>query len=285
MTFLAATRVNYSGRLARAELLSKKLSFATEILTFYAKIAEFQKSFYEGLPKKWGKHPVVPISGNVRSELNLSPLLQPFGDFLSLVENSAPAPLAAEARAFLSKPKSDWSETLQDFWKQGLHEGSAENAQPTEDAPNPLREFLCRAYMQPYAEFVAGAMLPSNLSMTVCRCPRCSSLPLLAVLRPEGDGAKRFLQCALCSQEWDFRRIFCAFCGEEDEHKLPVFVSEQFPHIRVESCQTCQRYLRSIDLTKDGNAIPLVDDLSAIPLSLWAEEKGLQRIQSNLLGT
>jgi hypothetical protein len=285
MTFLAATRVNYSGRLARAELLSKKHSFAAEILTFYANIAEFQKSFYEGLPKKWGKHPVVPADGNLRSELNLFPVLQSFGDFLSLVGNFAPAPLATEARAFLSLGKSGWSATLQEFWKQGLHEGSAESGQSTEATPNPLNEFLCRAFMQPYAEFVAGAMLPPNLPMTVCRCPRCNSLPLLAVLRPEGDGAKRFLQCALCSQEWDFRRIFCAFCGEEEERKLPVFVSEQFPHIRVESCQTCKRYLRSIDLTKDGNAIPLVDDLSAIPLSLWAEEQGLRRIQSNLLGS
>ncbi|HEY2119329.1 MAG TPA: formate dehydrogenase accessory protein FdhE [Candidatus Acidoferrum sp.] len=285
MTFLAATRVNYSGRLARAELLSKKHSFAAEILTFYAKIAEFQKSFYEGLPKKWGKHLVVPADGNLRSELNLFPILQSFGDFLSLVGNSAPAPLATEARTFLPLGKLGWSETLQEFWKQGLHEGSAESARSTEAAPNPLSEFLCRAYIQPYAEFVAGAMLPFNLSTTVCRCPRCNSLPLLAVLRPEGDGAKRFLQCALCSQEWDFRRIFCAFCGEEEERKLPVFVSEQFPHIRVESCQTCKRYLRSIDLTKDGNAIPMVDDLSAIPLSLWAEEQGLRRIQSNLLGT
>ena len=65
----------------------------------------------------------------------------------------------------------------------------------------------------------------------------------------------------------------------------PVFVAEQFPHIRVESCDTCKYYLRSIDLTKDGNAVPLVDDLAAIPLSFWAEENGYRRIQANLLGT
>jgi formate dehydrogenase maturation protein FdhE len=285
MTFLAATRVNYSARLARADLLSKKLPFAAEILVFYTKIATFQKEFYEELPRKWGHRPVAPAGGNVRSELNLSPILLPFGDFLALVRNSAPPPLANEAEAVMSMKTSEWSEAMKEFWRAGLHEPAEESAQKLETPRNPLREFLYRAYLQPYAEYVAAAMLPPSLEMTVCRCPRCESLPVLALLRPEGDGGKRFLQCALCSQEWEFRRILCASCGEDDEHKLPVFVSEQFPHIRVESCQTCKRYLHSIDLTKDGNAVPLVDDLSAIPLSLWAEQEGLQRIQSNLLGT
>jgi formate dehydrogenase maturation protein FdhE len=40
-----------------------------------------------------------------------------------------------------------------------------------------------------------------------------------------------------------------------------------------------------VDLTKDGHAIPLVDDLAAIPLGLWAEEYGYERIYGNLLGT
>jgi formate dehydrogenase maturation protein FdhE len=43
--------------------------------------------------------------------------------------------------------------------------------------------------------------------------------------------------------------------------------------------------LRTIDLTRDGNAVPIVDDIAAIPLSLWAQENSYRRIQSNLLGT
>jgi len=121
--------------------------------------------------------------------------------------------------------------------------------------------------------------------MTVCRCPRCDSLPVAGVLRPEGDGGKRFLLCAWCSQEWEFRRLLCAACGEDHEDKLPIYVAEQFPHIRVESCETCKHYLRTIDLTKDGNAVPLVDDLAAIPLSMWAQERGYSPIQANLLAT
>ena len=107
----------------------------------------------------------------------------------------------------------------------------------------------------------------------------------LGVLLPEGDGAKRFLLCSFCSQEWEFRRILCPTCGEEAEDKLPVYVAEQLPHVRVEACETCKFYLRTVDLTKDGHAVPLVDDLAAIPLSLWASEHAYSRLQPNLLGT
>jgi FdhE protein len=66
---------------------------------------------------------------------------------------------------------------------------------------------------------------------------------------------------------------------------LPVYVAEQFPQVRVEACETCKFYLQTVDLTKDGSAVPLVDDLAAIPLTLWAHQHGYSRLQPNLLGT
>lgn len=285
MTFLAAGKVNYRARIARAELLSSRHPYAAEVLTFYGRIATFQKELYESLPKLWGKQPVAPANGLLRSEINLPILVEPFAKFLTVLRAHAPRPLAAEAEFVKEQGTNAWAETLGTFWKSGLAEwGDAENVD-AEHAPDPLKEFLGRAFLLPYAEFVVSAMLPPNLPMTVCRCPRCNSLPLLGILRPEGDGGKRHLQCAFCSQEWEFRRIFCANCGEEREEQLPVYTAEQFPHVRVESCETCKHFLRTIDLTKDGNAVPIVDDLAALPLSLWAEEQGYQRIQGNLLGT
>jgi FdhE protein len=211
----------------------------------------------------------------LRAELNLKILLAPFDRFLDLLEKQSPAALAAHARHIRSQGQTAWENLLGEFWNSGLLEaGGAE----------PMDEFVARAFLQPCAEFQVSAMLPPVLPMTVCRCPRCNSLPVVGLLRPEGDGGKRFLQCSFCSQEWEFRRILCAQCGEEQEQKLPVYVAEQFPHIRVECCDTCQHYLRTVDLTKDGNAVPLVDDLAAIPLSLWAQENGYVRIQRNLLG-
>lgn len=148
-----------------------------------------------------------------------------------------------------------------------------------------LAQFLPRAFLQSYAEFRAARTPRPPVVMTMRLCPLCGSRPLMGVLRVEGDSGKRFLLCSFCSQEWEFRRIHCPTCGEEAEGKLPVYVAEQLPHIRVEACDTCKFYLRTVDLTKDGHAIPLVDDLAAIPLTLWAHEHGYSRLQPNLLGT
>jgi FdhE protein len=276
MTFLTSGKANYRARIDRAELLAQRFSFAQEILHFYQRVGRFQKEFYEQLPKLWGKQAIAPAAGKLRSELRVNILLEPFERFLSLMEQQSPGPLASHSRQLRSQGASAWENLLGEFWQSGMLEAAAFE---------PMSEFLARAFLQPYAEFQVSALLPPVLPMTVCRCPRCNSLPVLGVLRPEGDGGKRFLQCSFCSQEWDFRRILCAQCGEEQEQKLPVFIAEQFPYLRVECCDTCKHYLCTVDLTKDGNAVPLVDDLAAIPLSLWAQEKGYARIQRNLLAT
>jgi len=285
MTLLAAGGVNYQARIARAELLAKRYPFAQEILSFYIHIATFQKELYDRLPKDWGKRGVAPANGNLRSELHLAILLEPFARFLALLETHAPGPLATQAQRMRDQGKSVWASSLEEFWKAGLPESIGPGGPSETPASGPLECFSSRAFFQPYAEFVAGAMLPPVPAMTVCRCPRCNSLPLLGVLRPEGDGGRRFLQCSFCAQEWNFLRILCPHCGENRENKLCVHIAEQFPHIRLETCETCNHMLRTIDLTKDGNAIPMVDDLAAIPLALWAEQHGYHRIQNNLLGT
>jgi formate dehydrogenase accessory protein FdhE len=114
--------------------------------------------------------------------------------------------------------------------------------------------------------------------------PCCNEKPVAAVLRPEGDGAKRFLLCSLCFTEWEFHRLLCPNCGEEDKDKLPVYTADEFPHIRVEACDTCRVYLKSIDLTKNGLAVPEVDEIASVVLDIWAAEHAYTKLQTNLFG-
>jgi len=113
-------------------------------------------------------------------------------------------------------------------------------------------------------------------------CPFCLQKPLVAVLRPEGDGGHRTLLCGRCFTEWEFRRLLCPNCGEEDRDKLPVYIAPEFPHIRVEACDTCRYYIKAVDLTREGNAVPEVDEIAALPLDLWAIEQGYQKLALNL---
>ena len=105
---------------------------------------------------------------------------------------------------------------------------------------------------------------------------------MCGILRPEGDGAKRSLLCSFCSMEWEYRRIVCPSCGQEDVERLPIYTTGDFAHIRVEACDACKHFIKTIDLTKNGRAVPVVDELGSLPLTLWAEDKGYRRLQQNL---
>ena len=94
----------------------------------------------------------------------------------------------------------------------------------------------------------------------------------------------RTLICALCGYEWQSLRIKCPACGEEDPKKLPVFSAQERLGARVEACETCRGYVKSIDLTLDARQIPEIDDLATLALDLWAAEQGFERLEPGLAG-
>jgi formate dehydrogenase accessory protein FdhE len=269
-------QANYDACIRRAESLSSPHSAATEFLEFYKHVASFQNLLRANIAAAYRIKPGSLPSSDLRGELDFMVLLPHFRGYLSVIENHAPPALAESARQFALLPSDSWIACLEAYWRHaGMYDQQV----------GAFAQFLPRAFLQPYAEFRA-ALAPHAPQVTTPRlCPLCGARPLLGVLHPEGDGGKRFLFCSFCLQEWEFRRILCPTCGEEAEDKLPVYIAEDSPHIRVEACDTCKFYLRTIDLTKDGNAIPLVDDLAAIPHTLWATEQGYSRLQPNLLGT
>jgi FdhE protein len=270
----------YGARIQRAEYLASKHTFAAEVLHFYARLAEFQKTFYaeikRDIARQLASRPPRSLRGPMPSG-DGDLLLARFQSFLSLIKQAAPPPLAAAAQQISELDAPSKLSLLDAYWDVGGTNDQLIGA---------FAQFVPRAVAQPLAELLAvRTAAPPVAADTQHSCPLCGGQPLLGVLRPEGDSGKRRMMCSFCLQEWDFRRIYCHACGEDDEKKLPVYVAEQFPHVRVEACDTCKVYLRTIDLTKDGHAVPLVDDLAAIPLSLWAQEHNYIRLQPNLLGT
>jgi len=88
----------------------------------------------------------------------------------------------------------------------------------------------------------------------------------------------------MCATEWTYGRIICPACGEEAVEKLAIYTASQFDHVRVEACDTCRSYVKSIDLSQDGRLIPEVDELTSLGLDLWAVEEGYARIEPGLAG-
>jgi formate dehydrogenase maturation protein FdhE len=233
-------------------------SAANDLLTFYASVLSAQRDIYQCLLK----HGAVDV--DVLSEA--MPLL------LKAIEETASPQLSSEMQTLKTSAPADISKMLLEY---------ANHRSPT--------QFFAKALFQPYGRWCwenevkpIGAKLPANER----HCPACGGLPHLSV-RVAGDsvdGGSRNLLCATCLYEWFYRRVACANCGEEAPAKLAYFKAEQFAHIKIEICETCRRYVKSVDLTELGNASGLVDDVASAALDLWAIDRGYTKLEINLVG-
>lgn len=151
-------------------------------------------------------------------------------------------------------------------------------------------DYLARALLRPYAEtLIAGGIAPEPFAGPAPAAFGCTSCggPAWIAWRRSGSGdeaAQRFLGCGVCGSERQLGRIACAACGETAPDKLAVFQTERHPAVRIEACDTCQRYIKSIDLTVDGLAVPEIDDLCSLSMDLWATEQGYERLEPSLAG-
>lgn len=259
-------------RVERAQRLALEHPAAAEILRLFAAIAGFQQQLWNSLETGdlgLGKR---AASANWFAKPLPNLLLEKFKLFLPVVAEHGPPPLAQAAQVLRQEDEGSHAALLTSFW------------QGTDGAVEPgASDFLARAFLQPYAVWVRTreGLLPAG--PTPCLCPVCGRKPGVGVLRPQGDGGLRLLVCSFCLGQWEFRRILCPACGEENHAKLPIYTAEEFPQVRVECCDACRCYIKTVDLTKSGLADPVVDEIAAIPLDLWAQQQGYAKLQRNLM--
>ena len=245
----------YDARIARAAQLASQHPSAAPLLKFYSELTHFQTPIFSELQSE--------------SKTDLRALACHFPALIKLVARSGTELLTNFAAENLRSTDAQLV-LLTSTWEGG-------------EALDPAARFYARAMLQPYAEYLAsrGDVAANAAGST---CPFCNARPVAGVLRGEGDGGKRWLLCSLCSTEWQFRRVLCPGCGEENKDKLPIYTAAEFPFVRVDACDTCQTYVKSIDLTKDGHAIPMVDEIATVALNIWADEHDYVKLEANLLG-
>jgi FdhE protein len=176
-----------------------------------------------------------------------------------------------------------------------------------------IEGFLARASLGPVLEALGRS------ATAACRgprdsfhCPQCGGLPQLSYFAPGPEdlatGPRRLL-CSRCGAFWGYPRMTCAACGEQDSAKLTILsehgttsgergnmvrglslgpprpaLDAVFPHMRIDACDTCRAYLLSVDLAAEPRAVAVVDELAAIPLDLFARDRGFTKIIPNLMG-
>jgi len=114
-------------------------------------------------------------------------------------------------------------------------------------------------------------------------CPICGSQPLMGELR--GEEGKRIWTCSFCGTQWHGKRVMCPFCENTDQGSLRYFYTEKEKAYRIDICDKCKRYIKTVDSRQLAEEIFLpVEDIATLHLDILAGDKGFKREAFNFLG-
>lgn len=107
-------------------------------------------------------------------------------------------------------------------------------------------------------------------------CPVCGDAPAVAEIR---DSERfRYLRCTSCGGDWQFKRIACPTCGNDDHERLESFFIEDPKtggKFQIDVCEDCKAYIKvSNKLQPSSPEMLILDDLATTHLDLFAMEKG-----------
>lgn len=262
---IARMRDSWDRRVDRAAYLAGQDDAARPLLLAYGQLLALQRTCAGTIGRRADR-----LTGSL--DRDLPAVRGAVAPMLAAVAAQGPPRLAEEAGRLVERGEAAIDAVLLEGWHA-----------PSSD------QFFAKVALQPYAQHLA-AIGVRPIDRDRCPgthvCPFCGGAPQLSILQSAGDadGGGRQLQCATCFTAWPLRRVLCAHCGEEDERRLGYYHTAAFDHLRVDACDTCRHYLKTVDLTRLGLAVPVVDEVAGAPLDLWAIEQGYQKIELNLIG-
>jgi FdhE protein len=268
----------------RAEVLRERHLFAAEVLAVYLALIDVWEGGWDAAREE---RPEPRQLARWAAERTAPPVVK-------ATEAAGPEPLARATRDLLRNGRLEESLAA---WLAGGELAPAER-------------YLARASLHAPLVALAGgageACSEDPSPRGERRCPDCGGPPQLSFRSHAEDplvsGGRR-LACARCGQSWSYSASSCPSCGETSGSRRTVYSERRpgpvvgrgedgpagaeaptFPHLRIDACASCERYLLDVDLGRDPRAVPEVDELAALPLDLYAAGCGLSKITPNLMG-
>jgi FdhE protein len=275
----------------RALRLAAEVPHAAQILSTYATVTEVQEHVAAQVPlQRWlaaARTLEVGQSGGPLLRLDRLPLdelLPLFTRWLDEMVGVGTEVMREHAKRLLAATSSERRTLV----------ARALSAAIATDEPEPAFHALAflEAIATPLGEAAAADLRadvepspPTEEAAVAQRCRACGGPPIVATLRDHaGATGARALVCGLCGSEQRIRRLTCAQCGETNAERLLVHAAESVPHVRLDECRSCGRYLKTVDLRRRGDAVPVVEELATVELDLWAREQGLTKLHTNVFG-
>ena len=104
-------------------------------------------------------------------------------------------------------------------------------------------------------------------------CPICGRRPVMAQLRKEFQGRARFMLCDGCHTMWEYNRLGCVYCGNDDLKSIHILEIEAEPDIRLDVCDKCQAYLKTYN--HEGEEQIYLNDRLTLHFDLLADDEHL----------
>jgi FdhE protein len=140
-----------------------------------------------------------------------------------------------------------------------------------------LLGFLIEESLRPALEVISekyGKLIDAS-EWSEGYCPICSREPKIGELKDE-EG-RRYLFCSQCGLEWRYKRVKCPFCGNEDQQALAYFTIEDEEKYRVDVCNECKRYIKTVDLRNTKGEVNLdIEDIATLHLDILANDEGYE---------
>ena len=211
----------------------------------------------------------LPLVDLTQIDLDLSDSKVYFLELMKIAEKIN----AEETQAIvddLNQGKMNFDELVRETFEQ-----ADANVEDDEDDSFDLLGFFVEESMRPALELIAEKYAETirKSKWDEGYCPVCGKEPKIGELREE-DG-KRFLFCSQCGTEWNFLRIKCPFCGNEEQKTLSYFTVEEDERYRVDVCDECKRYIKIVDFRNMHEEPNLdIEDIATIHLDMLANEEG-----------
>ena len=274
----------------RIQYLKEKRPVYKEMLDFYQKVREEQEKIRPSLrvdpillKKEWEdllKKEGFPLLEKEDFPLDIEASIRLFESLCRIAKEANP--LMSEQVGKIEGTGAGEALHLRGLLKAGVKEETIEKSIEELGLDKNVFLFLIRNSTHPSIEAGMKEVSKKLNSDSWGRgiCPVCGSLPCLSFLGEETG--KRSLLCSFCGFEWRTERLFCPFCGNKNQATLQFIFAEGEESCRIDLCDQCHRYIKTIDLRVLQVSDPCLEDLATLHLDFIASQKGYQRPVPNL---
>jgi FdhE protein len=270
----------------RAQQIKEKRPGYAKLLDFYVAIWEAQqasKPFVKvdsAKPNGGVTMPAFPLIGNTGFPVDINSAASLF-DTLCRLGDTANQYLASQVKS-IKQAVADGQLNLEGLLAGGGRAGPIEQTAIKQGLDAQVLSFLVFSSTRPSIEAARDQLLKGieTAGWRECTCPVCSSPPVLSLL--EGDPARRHSLCSYCGHQWRVDRVSCSCCGNNDPDSLQSFFDEDEKTCRIELCDKCHQYVKTIDCRSLEESDPSLEDLATLHLDVVATEKGYSRVVPSL---